>query len=109
MSTEPDSTAQKIHFGDDIKPVKSTGYSINRRVSLSEKDDLEADQKKFADQDRNHKKKQASRIPSTKISVMRIYVSLTPDPCRSHPSQSHDFQPVVISQLTLYRYSGVGI
>jgi hypothetical protein len=66
MSTEPDSTAQKIHFGDDINPVKSTGYSINRRVSLSEKDDLEADQKKFADQDRNHKKKQASRIPSKK-------------------------------------------
>jgi hypothetical protein len=106
MSTEPDSTAQKIHFGDDIKPVKSTVYSINRRVSLSEKDDLEADQKKFADQDRNHKKKQASRIPSTKISVTWIYA---PDPYWSHPSQSQDFQPVVISQLTLCRYLGVGI
>jgi hypothetical protein len=65
MSTESDATVQKIHFGDDIKQVKSTGYSINRRVYLSEKDDLEADQKKYADEDRNRKKKQASPIPST--------------------------------------------
>lgn len=73
MSTEPDITAQKIHFGDDIKPVRSAGYSINRRISLSEKDDLEADQKKFADEDRNHKKKQASPFPSTKTSVTRKF------------------------------------
>jgi hypothetical protein len=67
MSTAPDPTTQKIHFGDDINPVKSTGYSINRRLSLSEKgDDVEADHKKIADADRNHKKKQASPIPSTK-------------------------------------------
>ena len=81
MSTELNSTAQKIHFGDDIKPVRSTGYSINRRVSLSEKDDLEADQKKFADEDRNRKKKQASRITtSTKIFVTRKYAFLVPGP-----------------------------
>jgi hypothetical protein len=67
MSTDPDPTAQKIHFNDDINPVKSTGYTINRRASLSEKgDDVEADHKKIADEDRNHKKKQASPIPSTK-------------------------------------------
>jgi hypothetical protein len=77
MFADADPTAQKIHFGDDINPVKSTGYSINRRASLSEKgDDLEADQKKYADEDRNHKKKQASPIPSTKTSVTRKYAFL---------------------------------
>lgn len=64
MSADSDPTPQKIHFGDDIKPVKSTGYAINLRASLSEKGvDLEADQKKVADEDVNRKKKQASPIP----------------------------------------------
>jgi hypothetical protein len=60
---DSDPTAQKITFGDDIHPVKSNAYSFARKTSLSEKgDDLEADQKRFADEDRNHKKKQASTI-----------------------------------------------
>lgn len=56
-----DLASQKIHFEDDINPVKSTGYTINHRASLTEKgDDIEADHKKFADEDCNRKKKQAS-------------------------------------------------
>jgi hypothetical protein len=82
MSADPDPTAHKIHFGDDIKPAKPTGYSINRKLSLSEKgDDIEADQKKFADEDRNRKKKQASPIPSTKTSVTRNYAFLALAAC----------------------------
>jgi hypothetical protein len=81
MSANPDPTAHKIHFGDDIKPAKATGYSINRRLSLSEKcDDIEADQKKTADEDRNRKKKQASPIPSTKTSVTKNYAFLATGP-----------------------------
>ncbi len=81
MSTDPDPTAQKIHFGDDIKPTKSTGYSVNRRLSQSEKgDDLEADQKKFADEDRNRKKKQAGPFLSASTSVTRKYVFLMTGP-----------------------------
>lgn len=63
---DSDPTAQKITFGDDINPVKSTtGYSFTRKVSLSEKcDDLEGDHKRLADEDRNRRKKQASTILS---------------------------------------------
>jgi len=81
MSTDPDPIAQKIHFDDDINPVKSTGYTINCRASLSEKgDDIEADHKKVADEDRNRKKKQVSLIPSTKTSVTRKYLFLATEP-----------------------------
>jgi hypothetical protein len=81
MSANPDPTAHKIHFGDDIKLAKPIGYSVNRRPSLSEKgDDIEADQKKFADEDRNRKKKQASPIPSTNTSVTKNYAFLAIGP-----------------------------
>ena len=81
MSADSDSLPQKIHFGDNISPVKSTGYTINRKASLSEKgDDLEADHKKVADEDRNRKKKQASPIPTTKTSITRKYPFLATEP-----------------------------
>jgi hypothetical protein len=69
---DSDPAAQKITFGDDIHPVKATGYSYTRKTSLSEKgDDLEADQLRLADEDRNRKKKQASSIPSWGILIIR--------------------------------------
>lgn len=66
---DSDPTPQKIHFDHDVNPVKLTGYSIAYKASPSDKvDDLEADHKRFADEDRNRKKKQASAAPSYYLS-----------------------------------------
>ena|SRR5450432_2429031 len=79
-----ETTAPRIHFGEEIHPVKSNGYSTHRKVAgLTDRDltneDIEADAAAIADQDRNRKKKQASLLPilSMPCVALRAFQSLS--------------------------------
>jgi len=62
-----DSASDCIRFEDGIQPAKSREKQFPFTESSSASDNATADaddlQKKFADQDLNHKKKQVSKLP----------------------------------------------
>jgi hypothetical protein len=68
-ATMTDSASDGIRFEDGIQPANSREKQLPFTESSSTSDNTAADiddlQKKFADQDLNHKKKQVSKLPST--------------------------------------------